>query len=343
MNYSDHPDFNNYLDELHEEIRIGNFASPASTVLFEMDREAYIDQYNAYQEEQKAAFPDKLIETFPAPIAFYFERTIYSYENNIQRLNLLRSTWESLIYILYAICIGEIIDKNLNLLSSLRIFSNARISLNGRNGLLADRLGYKLEILEKVLEYNSANTVNLIIGEIIPIGVIEKLRELNDERNSFSHIAALDESQAEERYNAIISRVIDLLFDLRKLEFISLIQYKGTGNSVNNIRFLKFDGHSLKRRNHPLTVDNNFLIKNLDNLSEYRLFCQFVIHEQIICLSPFGYGYLYNDYPHILFYKKQAENPDHFIFEVIHDKPCEIAIEKSTFDKSIQALEALLS
>jgi len=118
----------------------------------------------------------------------------------------------------------------------LRIFNNARIRLNG-NGLLSDRLGCKLEIIEKILEYNDLNKFNLIIGEIVPISVIGKLRELNDERNSFSHIAALEESQAEDKYNLLISKVIDLLFEVKKLESISLIQYKNTLSNITDILY----------------------------------------------------------------------------------------------------------
>ncbi len=340
MQYNDNPEFNDFLDEQYEEVQIGNFSSPASLVLFEMDIQAYIEAYDNYLIVQKEAFPQRVMEKFPAPIAFYFERTYYGYENNNQRLNLLRSTWESLIYILYAMAIGEIIDRQLSL-STLRIFNNTKIKLNG-NGLLSDRLGCKLEIIEKILEYNNLHTFNLIIGKIVPISVIDKLRELNDERNSFSHIAALEESQAEDKYNLLASKVIDLLFEVKKLESISLIQYKNTLGSHTSIRFLKFDGHSLKKRNHDLTVDNNFIAKNIDNLKEYRLFCKSIDNNEIICLSPFAFGYLHNGYPHLVFYKKQAEEPNYFIFEIVADQSGEIQIERNIFDVSIQALGLLL-
>lgn len=341
MQYNDNPEFNNYLDEKYKEVKIESFVCSASFVLFEMDKLAYIEAYNEYLAEQKAAFPERVIERFPAPIAFYFEKSQQGYDNNNQRLHLLRSTWESLIYIFYAIAIGEIIDRRLNL-STLRIFNNAKIKLNG-NGLLSDKLGCKLEIIEKILAYNSLNICNLMIGEIISeSSVIDTLRELNQERNSFSHIAALEESQAEEKYNLLVSKVIDLLFEVKKIESVSLIQYKNTVSGVTDIRFLKFDGHSLKKKNHPLTVDNDFISKNIHNLNEYRLFCNFTANNQIICLSPFAYGYFYHGYPHIVFYKKQAEEPNYFIFEVIAERSGEIQIERNVFDGSIQILESLL-
>lgn len=339
MNYTDCPEFNDYLDQQYEEVKIASFSSPASAVLFDLDIQAYIDAYNSYLSEQKSNFPAKVIDFFPAPIAFYLERTVHGYDNNIQRLHLLRSTWEALIYILYAITIGEVIDRGLNL-SSLRIFSNQKIKLS--NGLLSDKLGYKLEVIEKILDYNIANSSNLIIGDIIQSSAIETIRELNGERNSFSHIAALGESQAEERYHELEPKVMDLLFDIRKLEFISLIQYKDTQGSINNIRFMRFDGHSLKKKNHALTVDNNFITRNLSNLNECRLFFEFTINNQIICLSPFAYGFPHNGYPHIVFYKKESRHPDHFIFEVVADDSIEVEIRRDLFDISIQALESLL-
>jgi hypothetical protein len=339
MNYTDCPEFNDYLDQEYEEVKIANFSSLASSVLFELDREAYIDAYNAYLSEQKSSFPAKVIEFFPAPIAFYLERTLYGYDNNIQRLHLLRSTWEALIYILYAIAIGEVIDRGLNL-SSLRIFSNQKIKLN--NGLLSDKLGYKLEVIEKILDYNADNNLNLIIGEIIQSSAIEMIRELNNERNSISHIAALGESQSEEKYHELEPKVTDLLFDIRKLESISLIQYKDTQSSMNNIRFMRFDGHSLKKKNYTSTVGNDFITKNLGNLDEYRLFFEFTGGTQIICLSPFAHGISHNGYPHIVFYKKISGNPNHFIFEVVADDPKEVEIRRDLFDTSIRVLESLL-
>jgi len=126
MQYNDNPEFNDYLDEKYKEVQIGNFSCSASSVLFEMDKQAYIEAYNEYLAEQKEAFPERVMERFPSPIAYYLERTYYGFENNHHKLHLLRSTWESLIYILYAIAIGEIIDRRLNL-STLRIFSNAKM------------------------------------------------------------------------------------------------------------------------------------------------------------------------------------------------------------------------
>jgi hypothetical protein len=84
MPYDDKPEFNDYLDERHDEIIIGDFRRPASIVLFEMDEIEYLNRYNLYLNQKKKNCWQVLQMFFPAPIAFYYERALHGYDNNHQ-------------------------------------------------------------------------------------------------------------------------------------------------------------------------------------------------------------------------------------------------------------------
>ena len=340
MLYNENPEFNDYLDQQYDDVVIGDFCRPSSFVLFEMDATGYRNLYNQYLDEQKLSILDQVTDIFPAPIAFHYERALHGYDNYNQRLHYLRSTWESIIFFLYALVLGEVIDSSL-IINPVRIFSNQRISCDER-GLLCDRLGYKLEVVEKLLYFNDNGGHGLIVGELIPISVIDLLRELNTNRNSFSHISALSEEQAQEFFEENLPKVKDLLFELRKLSSLSLLRFKSTTTSITQIRFSRFKGYSLRDRNYEKEVDQDFIQKNAANLRVEYLFCEFEDYDQIICLSPFASTLNYAGQIYIAWYKKLDHSTSKYVFEIVSDSPIEIDLGASIFDKPIQALGALL-
>jgi hypothetical protein len=340
MPYDDKPEFNDYIDERYDEIIIGDFRRPASIVLFEMDEIEYLNLYNQYLNEKKELLLESIAEVFPAPIAFYYERALHGYDNNHQRLHFLRSAWEAIIFFLYALVVGEVIDLSLDI-SSIRIFNNQPIKCT-KHGLLSDRLGYKLEVIEKILDFNFQGNHNLTTGNLIPISVVDILKDLTEVRNSFSHISALSEEQSKELFEQLHPKIQDILFELRSLEHLSLLRYKSTSNSITRIKFSRFKGCSLRDRNYEKDVDQAFISKNIANLRTEYLFCEFEKYDQIICLSPFACTIQHNRQHHIAWYKKLNDSTDEYSFEIVSDSPVEINLASNTFDKPIQALGALL-
>jgi len=339
MNYDDHKDFNDSLDEQYGQIEIAGFSEPASLVLYEMDEEAYKLAFEDYIEEQKSSFPDIIYNKFPAPIAFYFEQAENGYENSIQRLHLLRSSWEAVIFTLYAFVIGEVKYKNINL-STVRIFNNQRIKCN-RSGILSDKIGYKLEFIEKVIQHDINNLgPQLITTELTPISTIDTLRELNLERNSFSHIAALTESQAQQRYDELFPKVFDLMFELKGLQNISFLQFNNTLSSLKHIRFLKFDGHTLKRNNYEKLLSDDVF----NTVNSYLMKEQMLVEsgDEIFSLSPFAHVIDDNGQPVLCFFKQKVRDLDKFKFEKVGTPVDEFEIDRSIFDNHITSLEALL-
>ena len=351
MQYDDDPEFNNYIDSLYGDITIEEFSRPASIVLFTMDEEAYLSSYNQYISQQKENLINNIvIYSFPAPIAFYFESSLHRFDNNNHRLNLLRSTWESLIFLLYAIIFGEIIDSSINI-SSIRVFNNS-IRFN-KSGLLSEKLGYKLEVIEKILEFNQEQEVGLMVGDVIPIPVIDKLRDLSQDRNSLMHSQATNEIEAEDTFEQLLPKVEDIFFDLRKLEYLSLIRYGATtSSSISKLKFLKLDGYSLKWRNYEKEVSSDFIKKNFDHLKENSLFCEFEEYKKMICLSPFACALLQNQFHHVAWYKQVVNSEEKYEFELVADAPPEksldhkerkkLFIPSNVFSLSIETLKTLL-
>ncbi|MEE9364524.1 MAG: hypothetical protein V3U92_18135 [Cellulophaga sp.] len=328
-------EFNNFLDE-EGDIVIGSFSMPPSIILESMDEESYKEQLLEFVEGKKVAFKETIYTDFPAPIAYFFERTKNSSENENHQLQLLRSTWESIIFILYATVLGEIHNQNFDL-THIRLFRNKRIS-NDHNGTLSDRLGWKMEFIQKALEYDRDNSNNLKCSDFIESRHIETLKELNHERNSFSHIAALNPVQAKERYDLLLPKVYDLLFDLSFLENISIIKYKQNNGALTNIRFNRFDGHSLREVNY----DKEFSTAELTSLSHIfnseNMLMEF--DNDIFCVSPFIHFIKEGNSQKLVicYYKKINQNTGLWIYEPIAGAETEVEIDSSTINYNINNL-----
>jgi hypothetical protein len=346
MQYDDYPEFNNYIDNLYGDsngnITIEEFSRPASIVLFTMDEEAYLSSYNQYISQQKEKLVNETVfSSFPTPIAFFYDRALHGYDNNNQRLHFLRSTWEAIIFFLYALVIGEVVDSSRSI-SPVRIFTRQPVKCD-KSGLLSDKLGYKLEFIEKILDFNnSSGNHSLIDRKLIPPSVVDSLKDLTKARNSFSHISALSEEQSRTLFEQLHPKIQDILFELKNLESLSLLRFKASTNVITRIKFSKFKGYSLKDRNYEKNVDSTFITKNVANLRHEYLFCEFEESDQIICLSPFACTMQHNGQPHIAWYKKLDVATNEYSFEIVSDSPVELNLDSNTFDKPIQALGALL-
>lgn len=328
-------EFNNFLDE-EGEIVIGSFSMPPSVVLETMDEESYKEQLLEFIAERKLSFKENIYNNFPAPIAYFFERTKNSSENENHQLQLLRSTWESVIFILYATILGEIHNNSFDL-TPLRLFTNKRVR-NDRNGTLSDRLGWKMEFIQRVLEYDKANSNTLKCTTYIDDRHIELLKELNQERNSYSHIAALNPSQAKERYDLLLPKVYDLLFDLSFLENVSIIRYKQNNGALTNIRFNRFDGHSLREVNY----DKEFSTDELGSLSTIfdsgNMLMEF--DGDIFCVSPFIHFIQEGGSQKLVicYYKKINQENGLWIYEPVAGAETEVELDSATFNYNINDL-----
>lgn len=113
--YEDNAMFNLDFDSSNQHVKIGNLSFSPSLVLFNMDYDAYIAELNAFNQREVEKLRETIYYEFPLPIAFYFHQSENAYNNNNHRLQLLRSTWEAIIFTLYSLVVGEARSKSLPL------------------------------------------------------------------------------------------------------------------------------------------------------------------------------------------------------------------------------------
>jgi len=306
-------EFDEFLDETGD-ISIGlNFSIAPSQVLYELDELAYNEQLIEYVDQKKSEHNQVIHQYYPAPIAYFYQQAEQSYDSEQNRLQLLRSTWESLIFVLFALIMGVVNSKRFSL-KQIRVFQNEKIRGDHR-GILSYRIGWKIEFMQRIIEYDQQNNIELIISSLIDVDLFETLKELNQERNSFSHIAAMNETEAKERFYELYPIVSDLLFELDFLENVSLLQYSRSLEDVNKIRFNKYAGHSLQGQNYDKNLSQRELSKYSSLLTNQVILIEF--EDLLFNVSPFMHFYHDGHQLKLAYYKRINKRENCYEFEVV--------------------------
>src|SRR6266496_1128772 len=95
-----------YLDQ-YGPLNILSFQPRPSEVLFTMSPDTYEATFSDFIQQRGEEIKEAVWQLFPSPIAYYFYRFENGYENDLQRLHLLRDTWEAVIDILHALAVAE--------------------------------------------------------------------------------------------------------------------------------------------------------------------------------------------------------------------------------------------
>lgn len=109
----DNPDFNRWLIENYY-VEIEEYEFPSSEVLYMMSKEKYAEALARYNADPKVSL-SRIEEGFPTPIAYYFFQANNNYQNDHHRLDLLKSCWESIIFLLFGLVVGEARHRKLDL------------------------------------------------------------------------------------------------------------------------------------------------------------------------------------------------------------------------------------
>ena len=285
IGYTDNQDFNDDFDSVTPEIRIGNLPPyKASYVLYYVDYEAYLQairEYDQNKEEEKKAL---IFSSYPQPISYYFHQSEKGYSNHNHRLQLLRSTWEAIIFTLYAIVMGEARNKNFPLRNIAVPKPDGRPDLSFED-YFSDRLAQKLQIIERILTYSDNNNIPLLCNNIIPLPVIQKIGNLNQARNGFMHIAALSEPQAALKYTELHPEVFEVLTDLRELSSLCLLRYMENAGSVTTMRCEIFQGYSLARDLSTIQINPSQLSSIANELNDQNILVNY--QGNLFSITPF--------------------------------------------------------
>ncbi len=248
-NFEACPQYNDWLDQQYVDqsdvLDIFGFQPRPSFVLFSLSQDTYQTMFADFLQECQEDMKQSILEEFPSPIGCYFYRFEKGSENELQRLQFLRDTWEAIIDILHAVAVAECRFRHMPLSEPIK-FAH----------LLSDSVAQRLLNIERIIKHANSQSIALSTSRVVSIATLQTMRELNQTRNAFSHSAAQSESQARELIGACYGDLIDVLDDLRYLAKIEILRYKGQVDGCT-LRCEVFCGHALTRtiKDIPLTAN----------------------------------------------------------------------------------------
>lgn len=273
--YEEHEEFNLDLDDSENAISIFDIPFRPSEVLFKMQKDTYRIALTDFQNRQSEEFKQKVFDNYPTPIAYYFRQTYFGYLNNNNRLQLLRSVWEAMIFVLYAIVLGEARKKSFPLRA-------AGIREADLYNFSVDK---KLSIVEKILTYDIANTLGLKCGVSFDVVEVVKIKQLNYQRNGFQHSAALSEEQAASLFAELIPEVIGALKSIASIADIEIFHFINTDGNPLFLKCETFIGQSPNRTLKTYAITAAQLAFTGVELSNLNVLAK--IDDDIFSISPF--------------------------------------------------------
>lgn len=277
--------FNNSLDE-EGVVNIAGFSAMPSRILFEMDLEAYKQELLDFRKQEFEELKNSIYNYYPSCIAYNFRLSEKGEgaSDPVRRLLHLKDTWESIVFVLYAIVWGEIRHKEIDLKTcqAFKQFDTTNNpifeSFNSKR-LLSDAIKVKIQNIKAVVDFSKNNSQNLCC-EIISNELFDKLLELQDIRNDISHHAAPTKEQAEEELKIVIPLFQEMLEETMFLEDINILRFESFGSKS---KCEIFNGHALNKEYEEFDfgVNQSFVI----GLGQENIFMEW--GSDIFCLSPF--------------------------------------------------------
>lgn len=230
------PSYNDWLDEQYSESKgpldILGYQPRPSEVLFTMSPDTYEAAFPDFMQQREETIKDAVFNGFPTPIAYYLYRFENGYENELQRLHFLRDTWEAVVDVLHGLAIAELRHRQITMAEPFK-FKN----------LLTDSVSQRIENIEEIIKQIKAAGKTPEFQRILSATTLSTMRELNQSRNAFSHLAAQSEAQSMGWINECRADVIEILGDLVGLQHMQIVRYLDQPDA-NTMRCETFKGHS---------------------------------------------------------------------------------------------------
>ena len=246
LRYEEHEDFNQYLDETENEVIVTRVSFRASEVLFTLSKETYRIALTDFQDQQTEELKQFGFNVLPDCIAYHYWQSQRgpNSNNQIEKFLHLKDSWEAVIFTLNALVWGEVRAKTIDLKAADVYHSGTANQRFNSNVLMSDALKQILENIKAVINYSTANGLNLKCGDNITIELIDTLYELQNNRNHFSHTATPTREQAEEELKIVLPLFKTVLKNLRFFEDVSILRFD---SFTTKCRFQTFKAHSLNR------------------------------------------------------------------------------------------------
>jgi hypothetical protein len=219
LNEREEEAFHLYLDETAtldaSSFYVAGTPFRAAEVLKSLDPAAYIEALTLYRNVRLEQIPDKVLASFPGPIAYCFHMFSRFADTENMRLMHLRDAWEAVIRFIHALVLGEARVRTLD--------------LTGVDGfkfkdVLSDSVDRLIQNIESMVKVSDATGLGLGTATLLGGTSSDQLRTSNRIRNGFSHSQALTEVKAGELIAESLSEFLPLLAGLEDLSQLTLMR-----------------------------------------------------------------------------------------------------------------------
>jgi len=278
--------FNESLDEAGEVI-IADIPFQRSRILFELANTTYNDAYNEFLEQEFDTLKQTIFDYYPACIAYNYRLSERGEGSNdpVRKLLHLKDTWEAIIFVLYALTMGEVRHRALDLKSAQQVVAldpegNPRFAFFNTGKILSEALKQKLQNIKGLILHCKEKGLGFKFEEIDE-SLCDDLLSLQDIRNDISHHTAPTREQASSELQQVMPIFRGMLIKTRFLENCKILRFESFSASC---RCETFNGHSLNREYEtPNLTDSQrtFVL----SLGQEQLFT--VWDAECFSLSPF--------------------------------------------------------
>jgi hypothetical protein len=231
----------NFVNENGRELRIFGKQLRPSEILHVLSFDTYRAAFPQFKRHREESLITIVSESFPIIIAHPFYRFLVGSENEHQRLQFLRDTWEGLVNFVHALVVSEARSVKLPLAAPAKC-----------SQIMSDSLASRIATVGHILEIASSSGQSLESGRIVDLRFVSTLKELNQTRNAFSHGGAASEDQAKAYIEECLEDVFDLLDGFSGIRDVKLIRYERLDGT--RIRHERFDGHAKTKRFGEFTL-----------------------------------------------------------------------------------------
>lgn len=277
--------FNESLDT-NGIIDIAGYQFLPSFILFKTDKDLYVEAYFEFKENEFNELKDIIYYQYPSCIAYNFRLSEKGEgaSDPVRKLLHLKDTWESIIFVLYALVLGEVRSKSLNISSAQVFVSFGPVGLpvygsfnNAR--LISSALKTKIQCIKAIINYSKLNGLNLKC-EVIEEELLNKLLELQDIRNDISHHTAPTKEEAEEELRLVVPLFQEMLVFTKFLENCKILRFE---SYAIKCKCEEFKGHHLNKEFDDFDFEEK--VGLVLGFGQEQLFVKW--DEELFSLSPF--------------------------------------------------------
>ncbi len=278
--------FNESLDG-EGDIEIAGIPFQRSRILYELATDTYQDAFDEFQEQEFQELKQNVFDEYPACIAYNFRLSEKGEgaTDPVRKLLYLKDSWEAIVFVLYAMVMGEVRHKKIDMkmvqaFVSLGAGGNPIYANFNTDKILSDAIKQKTQNIKAIIRHCKSNALGFKCEEI-DVTLLDDLLQLQDIRNDISHHAAPTREQAETELTQVIPLFREMLTKTRFLENCRVLRFE---NFAIQCRCEFFNGHSLNREYDNYTFPDpqrDYVLQ----LGQEQLFVEW--DGECFSLSPF--------------------------------------------------------